>query len=163
MVNQASATALNLRKFLTFQICNGTSAMIEAESVLATLQVPRDHILGIFAMPEWVIGVYNWHGEILWCIDLPHYLQLDPASLTASPVLSVLITECDGQRLGIAVAHVEDLATYTSEDLASAPVVFPTLAAIVQGAVVAETLLLWLKVSALYERIRDHIHNLSWI
>ncbi len=149
------------RKFLTFQLCPETQAMVEAESILATLQVSKEQIVPIPDMPDWVMGAYNWRGEILWIVDLAHHLDLiDPLSVSQSQSQhqSVLITQVEGLSMGIAVDQVHDMLSFSLEAITSSPTTTPALASILRGAVLhAGSIILWLEMQALYQRMRDLI------
>lgn len=71
-----SATALPLQ-FLKFMLCPGTKAMLPIKQITEILNIQPTQIMPIPQMPAWVMGVYNWRGEILWAIDLPQLLGLD--------------------------------------------------------------------------------------
>jgi len=151
------------RKFLAFQLCQETKAMIEVKSILATLQVPKEQIVGIPDMPAWVMGAYNWRGEILWIVDLAQHLGLiDPPSISKLQRQAVLITQVADQLMGIAVAQVHDILSFVPEAIASivsTPVTTPALAAVLRGSVLHDqgSILLWLEVPAIYQHMREQI------
>ena len=149
-------------RFLTFQLCQHTQAMVEVGSILTTLQVPREQIVPIPDMPIWVMGAYNWRGEILWIVDLAQHLELkDPLSDPRPRLHSVLITQVEELRMGIAVDQVHDVLSFSLEAIASAPAVTATraLASVLRGSVVngQGSTFLWLEMKAIYQKTRDQI------
>lgn len=134
--------------------------MVEVESILATLQVPREQIVAIPDMPIWVMGVYNWRGEILWIVDLAQHLDLiDPVYLPQSPLISVLITQVENLRMGMIVGQVYDVISFSLEAIDSVPSATQALASVLRGAVLDQkgSIFLWLEIQGIYDRTRDQI------
>lgn len=57
-------------QFLQFHLYPDMTALIEVQQISEILTVPRTRVVPIPHMPSWVMGVYNWRGEILWLADL---------------------------------------------------------------------------------------------
>src|ERR671932_1970684 len=66
------------KQFLRFHLMPHTTALLPMEQLTEVLTIPNGQIVPIFHMPAWVMGVYNWRGEILWMVDLGHLLGLSP-------------------------------------------------------------------------------------
>ena len=65
-------------QFLRFHLEPQTQIMFPIEQVTEVLKIDISSIVPIPQMPSWVIGVYNWRGNILWIVDLGHLIGLDP-------------------------------------------------------------------------------------
>ena len=65
-------------QFLRFYIEPETKIMLPIEQVTEVLKIGVSKIVPIPQMPSWVMGVYNWRGEILWIVDLGHLIGLNP-------------------------------------------------------------------------------------
>ncbi len=160
-ISSTSPPTQEIRKFLTFHLCQDTEVMVGVELVLSTLQVPREQIIVIPDMPTWVMGVYNWRGEILWIIDLAQQLDLvDSITVSPSRLKSILILQINDLRMGMAVEQVHDilsspLRAITSVSTVTAP---QALASVVEGSLQhGERAILLLRIQAIYQRMWDQV------
>jgi len=64
-------------QFLRFHLEPETKIMLPIEQVTEVLKIDVGNIVPIPQMPSWVMGVYNWRGEILWIVDLGHLIGLN--------------------------------------------------------------------------------------
>jgi positive phototaxis protein PixI len=118
------------QQFLRLYLAADFPALLPIHQVKEVLTVPRDQIVPIPDMPAWVMGIYNWRGEILWMVDLGHLCGLTPwyqqptyISMHSTIVLRVPETTPDIHReisretptpiamqtLGLVVNSVEDM------------------------------------------------------
>ena len=65
-------------QFLRFHLEPQTKIMFPMEQIIEVLKIDISSIVPIPQMPSWVMGVYNWRGNILWIVDLGHLIGLDP-------------------------------------------------------------------------------------
>ena len=96
--------------------------MLPIAQITEILKIEFAGIVPIPQMPAWVMGVYNWRGDILWIVDLGHllglsswYHQIAPAVgfgecnvIVLSPNKAILGAEND-LHLGLVVYRVEDI------------------------------------------------------
>ncbi len=66
------------KQFLRFNLGGETTALLPVNQMTEVLTIPVSLVVPIPHMPAWVIGVYNWRGEILWLVDLGHLIGLAP-------------------------------------------------------------------------------------
>jgi positive phototaxis protein PixI len=130
LTEEASSKALE--QFLRFHLMPNTTALLPIEQLTEVLTIPRDQIVPIFHMPPWVMGVYNWRGEILWMVDLGHLLGLSPwhqQPISTNTYTAVVLqahskqatsTNVQSQMLGLAVTRVEDIE-WCNPDLIQSP------------------------------------------
>lgn len=123
------------------------SVLLPVQQLGEVLSIPIGQIVPIPHMPAWVMGVYNWRGEILWMIDLGHLCGLTPwyeqkthGSTHSAIVLQVhsrktLPTSRKSQILGLVVNQVGDLEWCDPEVIRSvAPsTLMPELAPLLRG------------------------------
>ncbi|HHP7231610.1 MAG TPA: chemotaxis protein CheW [Xenococcaceae cyanobacterium] len=64
------------QQFLKFHLEPETKAILPLIEVTEVLKIPLGKIVPIPQMLPWVMGVYNWRGEILWTVDLGHLIGL---------------------------------------------------------------------------------------
>ncbi len=125
----ASPSSPSAQQFLRFYLVPDTNALLPVKALTGVLKIPYGQIVPIFNMPAWVMGVYNWRGEILWMVDLGHLMGLTPwhqqaiaASVHTAVVLQAHSPQTNTvkrQMLGLVVNRVEDIES--SPDLIQAP------------------------------------------
>ncbi len=126
--NQSKLTAQLLnqtddKQFLKFYLQEDTKAMLPVRQITEVLKIQFDRIVPIPQMPAWVMGVYNWRGDILWMVDLGHLMGFNPwyqknANLSKHTAI-VLSPHKDRSKssresninLGLVVSQVEDIET----------------------------------------------------
>jgi positive phototaxis protein PixI len=110
-------------QFLRIRLAADQPALLPIQQLTEVLTIPESQIMPIPHMPAWVIGVYNWRGEILWMIDLGQLCGF-PAwhqrPLSRSMHAAVVLTSPDN--LGMVVNHVEDIEWCDAAAIQSVPV-----------------------------------------
>lgn len=66
------------QRFLRFQLCPESTALLGVEDVVTVVPVAIANILPVPHMPDFVLGLYNWRGEMLWLIDLGSQVGFAP-------------------------------------------------------------------------------------
>ncbi len=119
-------------QFLKFILLPDTNLMISLTEIAAVLKIPFGQVIPIPEMPSWVIGVYNWRGEIVWMIDLGQLLGFTPwyqQSVSTSNHKAVVIHPSDqnrksrttGDLVGLIVSDVNDIEWCNTNELHSPP------------------------------------------
>ena len=108
-------------QLLRLHLLPETTALLPVAQLTEVLKIPIGQITPMPHMPDWVMGIYNWRGEILWMIDLgslaglmPWYRRAMSASTYSAIVLDtksrkILSTDSGNQTLGLVVNRVEDI------------------------------------------------------
>lgn len=133
-------------QFLRFVLLPDTNLMISLSQIAAVLKIPFGKIVPVPEMPSWVMGVYNWRGEIVWMIDLGQLLGFTPwyeQSVTASNHKAVVIHPSNqnlkslttGELVGLVVSDVQDIEICHTDNLHSPPAsaITPELAPFLRG------------------------------
>ncbi|HEY9599298.1 MAG TPA: chemotaxis protein CheW [Cyanophyceae cyanobacterium] len=134
-------------QFLRFHLLPNTTALLPIEQMTEVLTIPRGQIVPIFHMPPWVMGAYNWRGEILWMIDLGHLVGLTPwhqQTTNISTYTAVVLqtnssrrkgTNVKSEMLGVIVNRVEDIEWCSPDWIQSPPssTVTPELVPFLRG------------------------------
>lgn len=137
----------DLEQFLRFHLVPDTTVMLPVAQLTEVLTIPVGQIVPIPHMPVWVMGVYNWRGEILWMIDLGQLLGLTPwyqQAMTGSFYRALVLhsvgsegtnTKIRGQLLGLVVSQVEDIEWCNRSEIQSPPssAITPSLAPFLRG------------------------------
>ena len=134
-------------QFLRLHLIPDTTALLPIQQLTEVLTIPIDQIVPIAHMPSWVMGVYNWRGEILWMVDLGHRIGLPPwhqqaigISNHTAVVLNIssdqrTSTNSTSQMVGLVVNRVEDIEWCNPDDIQSPPTaaVSPEVAPFLRG------------------------------
>ncbi|MBD1807408.1 purine-binding chemotaxis protein CheW [Microcoleus sp. FACHB-SPT15] len=146
-INRVSPSDKASEQFLRFHLFPNTTALLPIQQLTEVLTISRDQIVPIFQMPPWVMGVYNWRGEILWMVDLGHLVGLTPwhqQPMSASEYPAIVLqtransttpTNTNSQMLGIVVNQVEDIEWCNTDWIQSPPssTVTPELTPFLRG------------------------------
>lgn len=120
-------------QYLRFYLEPNTTALLPVNQLTEVLTIPISQIVPIFNMPPWVMGVYNWRGEILWMVDLNHLLGLTPwyqqkssSSVHSAVVLylhshQAISSNTNSKILGLVVNKIEDIEWCNSDLIQSPP------------------------------------------
>ena len=123
----------NEKQFLRFNLHSNTKVMLPIEQITEVLKIQFDRIVPIPQMPAWVMGVYNWRGDILWMVDLGHLIGLDPwhqkdpnrskhTAIVLSPNKEKKGTNKETKiDLGLVISQVEDLEMCNIADIQVPP------------------------------------------
>lgn len=144
--SNASLDRGHQEQFLRFHLVPQTKVMLPVAQLTEVLTIPIGQIIPIPHMPSWVMGVYNWRGEILWMVDLGYLVGLTPwhqQSVTSSNYRAIVLhsssektlNKVRSQMLGLVVSQVEDIEWCNSEEIQSPPAsaVTPSLAPFLRG------------------------------
>lgn len=140
------------QQFLRFHLVPDTTALLPVRQVTEVLTIPTAQVVPIPHTPAWVMGVYNWRGEILWMVDLGHLVGLAPLyqqAISRSTYTAIVIHEAEqtlsrqrtgsqmtGKKmLGLVVNRVEDMEWCNPDLIQSPPVstVTPELVPFLRG------------------------------
>ncbi|MEA5471502.1 chemotaxis protein CheW [Spirulina sp. 06S082] len=106
-------------KFLGFQIAIENAALFPVENIQEILQISPAQILAIPDMPEFILGIYNWRGEMLWLIDLDRQLGLGDLQNSLETSLNVIVAKIENRVLGLVVKRVDEIESLVTEGLQS--------------------------------------------
>ncbi|WP_250124069.1 chemotaxis protein CheW [Chroococcidiopsis sp. CCMEE 29] len=141
------------QQFLRFHLLPDITAMLPVHQMTEVLTIPIAQIVPIPHMPAWVMGVYNWRGEILWMVDLGHLIGLYPLYQQAnsrSTYMAIVIhsstQQASGRQqaasfktgkkmLGLLVNRIEDMEWCNPDSIQSPPLsaVTPELVPFLRG------------------------------
>jgi positive phototaxis protein PixI len=133
-------------QFLRLLLIPDTAIAVSVTYLMEILTVSVEKIVPIPHLPPWVMGVYNWRGEILWMVDLGHLFGLTPwyqQPLNRSEFSAVVLRQRNsgadevdrGLILGLLVHEVDDIEWLNSAEIKPLPasVIAPGIAPFVQG------------------------------
>ncbi|MEL7085503.1 MAG: chemotaxis protein CheW [Cyanobacteria bacterium P01_A01_bin.3] len=102
--------------FLRFQLGQET-ALIPLAQATEILPLEPVDILPVPAVPNWVLGVHDWRGELLWLLDLERLVGLPSVcshqslnrSRARSAQLQGVVVRVNHQSLGVVVRSIADI------------------------------------------------------
>ena len=107
------------QKFLSFNLGTNDLAVMPLQHIAEVLQVTLTEICCVPQMPNCVLGIYNWRGEMLWLVDLEEMLGYPPL-LQGSNLVSkmmAIVLENDGKYLGLLVRQLIDIEWLNLENM----------------------------------------------
>jgi positive phototaxis protein PixI len=119
--NSVPASENASEQFLRLHLALDTTVLLPVQQLAEVLTISTSQVVPISHMPTWVMGVYNWRGEILWMVDLGHLCGLTPwyqqpsnVAMYPAVVLQVSSTAtssvaASSQALGLIVNRVEEI------------------------------------------------------
>lgn len=112
--------------------------LLPVDNLVEIMKLSIDQVVPIFHMAAWVMGVYNWRGDMLWIADLGHFFGLPPWYQQAetatkhtvvvikppspptkpreiSPIVGCVVSQIDGMVTYPLTAIQSDLAGFASD------------------------------------------------
>ncbi|MEL6383840.1 MAG: chemotaxis protein CheW [Cyanobacteria bacterium J06626_18] len=108
-------------QYLRLRLGTDVTALLPLQQLGEVLTIPLSQIIPMPHMPSWVMGIYNWRGEILWMVDLGHLCGFTPwhqqalSSQTHTAVILSIENYAENlshrvkQTIGLVVNQVEDI------------------------------------------------------
>ncbi len=98
-------------KFLRCQLEADSTALVFVNRVTAVITVNIAEILAVPHMPNFVLGIYSWRGEIIWLLDVACQVGVSALSIleTGQTNYPVIIAQVAGQSFGLAVPQIFDI------------------------------------------------------
>jgi len=140
------------QQFLRFHLMPDTTALLPVHQMTEVVTLAITDVVPIPHMPAWVMGVYNWRGEILWLVDLGHLVGLAPIyqQATSRSTYTAIVVHptqqvsgrqragsqnTGGKMLGLLVNRVEDMERCNPDLIQSPPMstVSPELVPFLRG------------------------------
>ena len=108
------------KQFLRFYLEPETTIMLPIAQVTEVLKISLTKIVPIPQMSPYIMGVYNWRGEILWTVDLGHLVGLNPwqeQRINAANSTAIILSYPNGSKtkslqkksLGLIINSVDDI------------------------------------------------------
>jgi positive phototaxis protein PixI len=104
--------------FLRFQIDNQTSAVVPMLQTQEAIVLPAGRISVIPNLPSPVLGLFNRRSSLLWLVDLPEVLGLEPIDRHAHSY-DVILLKVGQISLGVAVRSIQGSIRFVKEEIES--------------------------------------------
>lgn len=125
--SEPAQTAASSTEFLRLRLTAQLPILLPIQQLTEVLNVPENQIMPIPDLPAWIMGVYNWRGEILWMVDLGHLCGLAPwyqqpinRAVHSAVVLNGRTSDASAKSdskgaVGIVVRQVEEIESFNSK------------------------------------------------
>jgi positive phototaxis protein PixI len=99
------------QKYLSFRLGEKDAGGIPVPSILETFPLSLNEVLPVPQMPTWVLGIYNWRGDMLWIVDLEELLGYNPSHSVVDSTLNpmTIVIRLEEKTLGVIVSQVTDI------------------------------------------------------
>lgn len=133
------------KQFLRFYLEPETTIMLPISQVTEVLKISLTKIVPIPRMSPYIIGVYNWRGEILWTVDLGHLVGLNTwqeQRINTANSTAIILSYPNGSKtkglqkksLGLIINSVDDIEWCDPNSIQPPPsAINPALAPFVTG------------------------------
>jgi len=125
------------QKFLSFNLGAKDIAIIQLQHITEVLQLSLAEICGVPQMPNCVLGIYNWRGEMLWLVDLEAMLGYPPLLQGSNLVakMMAIVLEKEGKSLGLLVRQLTDIELLDTHEMQApaAELFSPVMSPFLQG------------------------------
>ncbi len=119
LLSEAPMPPETQQRLLRFPLGLEDSALLPLEQITEIFRVNVADILPVPEMPDQILGICNWRGEMLWLIDLNHLVGCPPL-FGQEPVLippMVMVVQVKGRSLGLVVRQVNDIELHDLQQL----------------------------------------------
>ncbi|WP_042341860.1 chemotaxis protein CheW [Calothrix sp. PCC 7507] len=127
----------NKQKFLSFNLGVKDTSVISLQHITEVLKISLTEVCSVPQMPNCVLGIYNWRGEMLWLVDLEEMLGYPPLlqDLDSVSKMMAIILESDGKYLGLLVRQLMDIEWLDTNQMKaqSTELFYPAMSPFLQG------------------------------
>lgn len=95
------------------------SALIPLVQAKEILNLDPVDILPVPAVPDWVLGVHDWRGELLWLLDIERLLGFPAICQPHARMVRLkgVVVRVNHQSLGVVVRSIDDIELHDEETL----------------------------------------------
>lgn len=125
--------------YLKFRINQQTLAVLSMRHTQEAIVMPVESITSMPGMAPCILGLMNWRSRIVWAVDLPRMLNLEPLE-TRLRQYNVIITRVDSLLLGLVVDDILGTTKFMPDEVRS-PVgqVASSLVPYLRGCIIQQT------------------------
>jgi positive phototaxis protein PixI len=104
--------------FLRFQLDRQTSAVVPMLQTQEAIVLPAGRVSVIPNLPSSVLGLFNRRSSLLWLVDLPEILGLEPID-RHSHSYDIVLLKAGETPLAVAVRSIQGVVRIVQEDIES--------------------------------------------
>ncbi len=88
-----STTTQVMEQFLQLQFASDMTTLLSTEHLTEVITVSPEQIMPMPHMSPWMMGTYNWRGEILWLVDVGCLIGLTPLYQQVIPTYTAAVLQ----------------------------------------------------------------------
>jgi positive phototaxis protein PixI len=104
--------------FLRFKLDNQTTAVVPMQQTQEALILPAERVSVVPNLPASVLGLFNRRSSLLWLVDLPQLVGLEPIDRYAHSYELVLL-KVNQTPLAVAVRAIQGVVRLVPDDIKS--------------------------------------------
>jgi positive phototaxis protein PixI len=109
------------KKYLRFLVGNSLTdgrserltTLLALDKIREVVKISPQKVLAVPHTPDWLLGIYDWRGELIWLTDLNRLLGFGRTHLAAGGMMISL--QVHQSTLGLFIPQVEEIEQHTSE------------------------------------------------
>ena len=138
---QELSQSLVINQYLKFNLLADMTALLPITQLAGVLKIEAAQITAIPHLPTWVMGVYNWRGEVLWLVDIGHLLggiswyqqTMLPTHYQTLLLEQTLPETSEKQHLGLVVPQVDGIEALSLDTIQSPSAISESLVPFLRG------------------------------
>ncbi len=121
---------LTTDQFLTFSLAPDQQAILLTQHLLEIVSVNLSKITAIAGLDSYVMGIYNWRGDVIWVVDLASMLGYTPLyaqennSGKFQDRCHIIFLRSQDMIIGFAVHHVGQMVKVETTKIQPAAIAF---------------------------------------
>ncbi len=104
--------------FLRFRLDDQTTAVVPMHQTQEAIVLPAGRVSVIPNLPSPIMGLFNRRSSLLWLVDLPEILGLEPIDRHRQSY-DIALLKVDQTPLAVAVQSIQGVIRYAEEDIKS--------------------------------------------
>jgi positive phototaxis protein PixI len=106
------------KHYLIFSLGAKERAGIAIEEIVEVFQLSFSEILPVERVPSCILGIYQWHSEIIWLVDLEILVGLTPLKSTTTKLM-IIVMKQHNRYVGLCVRKLLDLQMLNPAEIQS--------------------------------------------
>lgn len=106
------------QRFLALNVMADETVLLPVSAVSKVLSIQVADVLPVPDMPPYICGILAWQGQMLWLADFAKVIKPDLKRYsTPQDTYAVVILTYRQKKIGITVAHVNDIELHDPEQI----------------------------------------------
>ncbi|TYQ29906.1 chemotaxis protein CheW [Pseudanabaena sp. UWO310] len=111
-ITQLDAGRSDSEQFLSFSLVKEQQALLPTHQLIEIVRISLSQITAIAGLAPYVMGIYNWRGDVIWAVDLASLLGYTPLYAQESTQekfqdrYHIVFLRSQGNAIGLVVSNV---------------------------------------------------------
>lgn len=103
------------KKYLRFILGDRLITLLPLDNIREVVKISPQKVLAVPHSPDWLLGIYDWRGELIWLADLNRLLGFSRADLPSGGMMISL--QIQQKTLGFFIPQVEEIEQHATDKL----------------------------------------------